>query len=191
MTDFFTSDTHFGHANIIKYSKRPYKTVEEMDAELIANWNSVVKPEDRVFHLGDLAFASEARTMRILEQLAGQKFLCFGNHDKAARRSPGIQRYFSWCHDYHELNETIDGRSVKVVLCHYPFISWNGMRRGSYMLHGHCHGSLRYPFTGRIMDVGVDPQNLYPISIDKVHRRLESFNVHQLDHHGDQELPEM
>ena len=52
---FFTSDTHFGHENIIKYCNRPFTSTEEMDKALISNWNKVVKPEDTVFHLGDFA----------------------------------------------------------------------------------------------------------------------------------------
>ena len=55
MNTFFTSDTHFGHNNIIEYCKRPYTSVEEMDAALEKNWNEVVKPDDLVYHLGDLA----------------------------------------------------------------------------------------------------------------------------------------
>ena len=57
----FTSDTHFGHNNIIKFCKRPWKTTEEMNEALIERWNSVVKPDDIVFHLGDFAFAANSR----------------------------------------------------------------------------------------------------------------------------------
>ncbi len=56
MNIFFTSDTHFGHKDIIDYYKRPYASVEEMDAALEKNWNETVKPNDKVYHLGDFAF---------------------------------------------------------------------------------------------------------------------------------------
>lgn len=58
---WFTSDTHFGHNNIMKFCQRPWKTVEEMDNALIQNWNSVVGENDIVFHLGDFAFAPNWR----------------------------------------------------------------------------------------------------------------------------------
>ena len=53
---FFTSDTHFGHANIIKYCNRPFSSLEEMNSTIIRNWNEMVKPEDTVFFLGDFCF---------------------------------------------------------------------------------------------------------------------------------------
>ena len=58
---FFTADTHFGHANIIKYCHRPFATVEEMDDALVRNWNAVVSPDATVFHLGDFALDSKER----------------------------------------------------------------------------------------------------------------------------------
>lgn len=186
MTDFFTSDTHFGHANVIKYSNRPYASKEEMDEKMIANWNSVVKPTDRVFHLGDFSFASENRTMTILDQLVGEKHLIFGNHDKSLRKSKGVQQRFVWCRDYHEMYGQVDGEDIKLVLCHYPMITWNKSGRGSYMLHGHCHGNLTYPYKARIIDVGVDPQGYFPMSFAQVHAKLKDRNIIKVDHHGEE-----
>lgn len=77
---WFTSDTHFGHRNIIKFCNRPWNTVEEMDNALIENWNKVVKPEDIVFHLGDFAFATNGRWKEIINSLNGHIYLIVGNH---------------------------------------------------------------------------------------------------------------
>ena len=77
---YFTSDTHFGHANIIKFCNRPFKNVEEMNQKLIENWNSVVGPNDLVFHLGDFAFGGQPLWRYIREQLNGNIILIKGNH---------------------------------------------------------------------------------------------------------------
>lgn len=80
---FFTSDHHFGHGYIIQACERPFASVDEMDAEMISRWNSVVGPTDRVFHLGDFAMKTHPRRLReIFDSLNGIKSLIPGNHDK-------------------------------------------------------------------------------------------------------------
>ena len=79
---FFTSDCHFDHANIIKYCSRPFETAEEMNRQLILNWNKVVSWDDTVFILGDFCFGQRTRWEKILPQLNGYKYLVLGNHDK-------------------------------------------------------------------------------------------------------------
>lgn len=85
MRTFFTSDTHFGHNKILEFCKARgvlWPTVEEHDEGLIDNWNSVVSPNDTVFHLGDFAFAGRERIDEILDRLNGKIILIRGNHDK-------------------------------------------------------------------------------------------------------------
>lgn len=179
MTHWFTSDTHFGHANIIRYSNRPFSNEEEMDEALIANWNSKVQPGDTVYHLGDIFFCKEDRALSILRRLNGQKFLVFGNHDKLVKNSARVREQFAQCTDYKEV--TIEDQ--KIILCHYPMITWNRSHRGSWMLHGHCHGSLVYPFEARIHDVGVDPNGLHPLSFEDVRRIMNTKKFSAVDHH--------
>ena len=78
---FFTGDTHFGHRAVIKYGKRPFADVDEMDAEMIRRWNVVVPPNGEVYHLGDVSFRKNAATLAILKRLNGRKHLLEGNHD--------------------------------------------------------------------------------------------------------------
>ena len=176
---WFTSDTHFGHANIIRYSNRPYQDKEEMDEALITNWNAKVQPGDLVYHLGDVFFCHEPVAGKILARLNGQKFLIFGNHDKGLKNGM-LKHLFTWMGDYKEI--TVEGQ--KIILCHYPMITWNGSGRGSWMLHGHCHGNLTYPFEAKIHDVGVDPNGYSPLSFADVKRIMDKKKMTVVDHHG-------
>lgn len=153
MTDFFTSDLHFAHKNIVKWSERPYDDVDAMDEALVAEWNAVVRPGDRVFVLGDFSFAEPGKTSTILQRLVGQKFLIRGNHDSRT----ALKKTVGWCsvQDYVDMRVGDD----RIILSHFPFLSWHQMHRGAYHLHGHSHGNLRLPpalENARIMDVGVD-----------------------------------
>lgn len=176
---YFTSDTHFGHANIIKYSKRPFKDAREMDEALIANWNMRVRPEDQIYHLGDFGFGREEYLDKILSRLNGVKYFIRGNHDKAMKGK--ILDHFEWTKDYYELN--VNGQ--KMILCHYPMVTWNKARHGSWMLHGHCHHSLDYmnEDTTRL-DVGVDGFGYSPISIPQIKNIMDKKKYKVVDHHG-------
>ena len=81
MTTWFTSDHHFGHANIIKYSERPFNSVAHMNAAMVGAWNGVVAVDDTVYYLGDFAMQPHL-VSEILPQLNGTKILIAGNHDR-------------------------------------------------------------------------------------------------------------
>lgn len=162
MTLFFTADTHFGHQNIITFSKRPYISTEEMDAALIANWNATVQEDDIVYHLGDFSFGRANRANEILPMLNGEKHLIKGNHDKGS-----ILSNPDWAsvRDYAEL-PAIEGFHPKLVLYHYPIQDWNNRFHGAMHLHGHVHGTL--PLTTERMDMGVDVWGYKPVSIQEI-----------------------
>ncbi len=80
MTIWFTSDTHFSHKNSMRYCGRPFFTTEQMDEAMIANWNRLVKPEDTIYHLGDVTMHA-ANLVHIMPRLNGHKILIIGNHD--------------------------------------------------------------------------------------------------------------
>lgn len=82
MKSFIISDTHFSHKNILLYENRPFRSIEDMDKQLINNWNSVVSKEDKIFHLGDVSFTNKENTHKIISQLNGHKTLIMGNHDR-------------------------------------------------------------------------------------------------------------
>ena len=154
MALFFTSDTHFGDHRVLNLYPRPFATVVEMDAALIARWNEVVGPDDDVWHLGDFA-RTATLAAKILPRLHGRKHLTIGNNDPA----PELAHGWSTVAPYAELH--VDGREL--VLCHYPFRSWNRMHKGAVNLHGHSHGRLK-PLP-RQFDVGVDVRDYRPVTL--------------------------
>ena len=153
---WFTADQHFDHFNVISLCDRPFSSLEEMHETLIANWNSVVSSSDIVYVLGDFSYRGKSESIdRHLRALKGRKVLMYGNHDRVIRREPALQSHFESCHDYLEMHvqdPTVPHGRLFMVLQHYPLLSWNGSRRGSVHLHGHSHGTTRYPFNGRIID---------------------------------------
>lgn len=175
---WFTSDTHFGHANVIKYSNRPWADVEAMNEGLIANWNDTIGKNDAVYHLGDFTLTTRVELIQgWLSRLNGQIRLVRGNHDTWLRRIDDIQAAdrIKWVKDYAERTFTLDGENYKIVLCHFPLLFWNGSHHGSFHLHGHCHGNANHLNTNvRRLDVGVDPNNWKPISLREVVDRLKS-----------------
>lgn len=182
---WFTSDTHFGHANIIKYSSRPFTNVDAMNEALIRNWNACVKPDDDVWHLGDFAFMKLTQVENVLRRLNGSKNVVLGNHDSVVENnqekllSSGL---LSSVQNYKEI--TVNGRFI--VLFHYGQRVWNRSHRGSIMLYGHSHGSL--PPHGRSVDVGVDCKELTdeyrPVSIDEIVAYMDKRVPEVVDHHG-------
>lgn len=164
---YFTSDTHFGHANVIKYCSRPFNNTAHMEDELIARWNANVGEDDTVYHLGDFGFQKPRDLIDILWKLNGTIKLVPGNHDSNSflnkvYEMPAVA--VEVIDRYVELNH--NGR--KFVLCHYPIESWNNMSHGSIHLHGHSHGNSR-AVPGRY-DVGVDNMatKYAPVSIETV-----------------------
>lgn len=177
--DFFISDTHFDHKNIIKYSNRPFDSVEEMNEQMVARWNAKVHPNDRIFHVGDFGFSPRSKLQKIFDRLNGHKYLIRGNHDHEAARLDG----WGWVRDMYETK--IDGKHV--VLCHYGMRVWNQSHRGAIQLFGHSHGSL--PGTNQSMDVGVDTgNNFYPYSFAEVLQKLKTLPPYiQEDYHEERD----
>ena len=136
---WFTSDTHFGHANIVKYSGRPFADVYEMNEALILNWNAVVRPGDVVYHLGDFALCDVENASKIVKRLMGQKYLVFGNHDKVLRKDKDFLGHWIWGKDMADIKVG----EQRIVLLHYAMRVWNQSHRGAWQLHGHSHGSLK------------------------------------------------
>jgi calcineurin-like phosphoesterase family protein len=160
MGTFFISDTHFGDAPRLRVDKRPFKSIGEMDRAIVARWNETVGADDEVWHLGDFAFGPPAeRIAELLGSLSGKKHLIIGNND-----GPGTIEQPGWASVQHYAELSLDGK--RLVLCHYPFRTWNRMGQGVINLHGHSHGRLT-PVT-RQYDVGVDVWDFRPVTLAQI-----------------------
>jgi calcineurin-like phosphoesterase family protein len=157
---FFTSDQHFGDHRRLFIDRRPFASVEDMDRAMRERWNAAVRPDDTVWHLGDLTRLREpGRLDDLLSSLHGEKHLIIGNND-----GPATLAWPGWRSVGHYAEIAVDGRSL--VLCHYAFRTWNGMGRGRLNLHGHSHGRLRP--VPRQYDVGVDAWDFTPVTLGEI-----------------------
>lgn len=182
MTDvFFVSDTHFGHANIIKYCNRPFESLQHMDDSMIENWNKVVKPGDLVYHLGDFALVRQPHDVydKYSKHLNGQKILVYGNHDRWKKTKHPSNYGFVKIVPYLE----IEIKEQKITLCHYAMKTWNGSHRGRWNLHGHSHGSLPRDYACHQLDVGVDVWGYTPVSFDRIKAEMQKVTFKAIDKH--------
>ena len=198
---YITSDTHFGHKNIVRGttnwrtqdgeipidSTRDFQTIEQMNERLIDGINHHVGQDDTLIMLGDVSFGGFDNIGKFLERLICHNIhLILGNHDHHIENNRDFvkERFLSVQH-YMEIN--INDRNF--VLCHYPLQSWHGMNKGVIHLHGHVHLPENCKFgNGKKMDVGVDGNGMDPYSIDEIikimDKRPVAFEMNG-DHHFD------
>lgn len=177
---WFTSDTHFGHKNIIKYCDRPFTGVDHMNRELINRWNAVVEPEDTVYHLGDACMGSISDTLPLIGELNGFKILVPGNHDRVFSGESQARRERFWPL-YEEVFHRITEEQTalyhpEAVLCHFPYQGdshdadrYDAQRPkddGYWLIHGHVHE--KWKVNGRQINVGVDVWDFEPVPLDSV-----------------------
>lgn len=163
---YYISDLHFFHDNIRKFCNRPFETVEEMNEQLIKNWNSVVEDNDEVYVLGDMFFKSNSpdAVRGILRKLKGKKYLIHGNHDKWCNDKE-LQTWFEWIKIYDEIND----QDRRVILFHYPIEEWNGYYRDSYCLYGHVHNTEEHlAAINNRYNVSADVINFTPQTLDQL-----------------------
>jgi len=178
---YFSSDGHHGHANIIKFCSRPYKDVNEMNELLIHNWNSVVRPDDEVYYLGDFSL-TRGVVERTAPRLLGKKYLIPGNHDhchpahKKGRKNLPEQVKFYENHGFTVLpiHYHMDIPEIgQVNLCHMPYkgdytderyTEYRMENDGNWLLCGHVHE--KWFHKERMINVGVDVHDFKPVALE-------------------------
>lgn len=164
---YFISDTHFGHSNILTFKQdngepvRVFNSCEEMDEHMVTQWNSVVKPHDRVYHLGDVVI--NKKFLPILDRCNGKKVLIMGNHDIF-----GHEEYLKYFEDI---------RAYKIypkhgIVCSHIPLYADVFNRWKLNVHGHLHTntvkiSKHHP-DKRYLSVCVEKINYTPISLDEI-----------------------
>lgn len=176
-TLFFISDTHWDHNNIIKHCNRPFSSVEEMNKTMIDNWNSVVGPNDIVYHLGDVAFRTHPK--EFLKRLNGRIRVIMGNHDSQKQL---IECVDDGIIDLVQSTYYQRWQGHKFFLSHYAHRVWRNSHHGSFHLYGHSHGDLEGIEWGKSMDVGVDCWKFTPVHVNKVIEVLDQRDI--VDHHA-------
>ncbi len=150
--EWFIADTHFGHANIMRYCHRPFATVEEMDETLIKNINSRVGRGDTIRFLGDWSFGEAAKYRKQIN--CPNIHFIMGNHDHEPHAV--YRDLFTTVRDLDDIKVTLNGKRVDIVLCHYAMRVWNKSHHGSWQLYGHSHNTLPDNPNALSVDVGVD-----------------------------------
>jgi len=175
---FLVSDTHFGHKGVCHFTRndgvtklRPFDTPEEMDEFMVEAWNAKVRPNDKVYHLGDVVINRKA--LGIMRRLNGDKVLIRGNHD--IFKDTDYREHFRELRAYHVMNG--------MILSHIP-IHPESLGRFGVNIHGHTHANrVMLPgFNGKITDivdtryhcVCVEQTDFAPILFEDVVRRIEA-----------------
>lgn len=195
---WFTSDTHFGHKNIVRgvtgwednTKTRNFNTVEEHNTCIVDRINSLVKYDDVLYHLGDWSFGGHENIKVFRDRICCSEIhLILGNHDNHVKPKDSPYRsLFESVNSTLELNLKIDseksGKFGKQLffLSHYAHLVWNKSHHDSIHLFGHSHGNLLG--IGRSMDVGVDTHDYYPYHIDEILFMLRDIKTPILDHHN-------
>jgi calcineurin-like phosphoesterase family protein len=196
--DWFSSDLHLGHFNIIRYSNRPFASVKEMDDTLINNINALVKPEDTLWFLGDFCFGPREPHgfFKVAESYRNRInckniILIWGNHDPNPFAHKRDERHFAdrfarlFVEDYGLRNTTIMGQ--KMTLCHYSMRTWDKSHHGAFHLYGHSHGSLPDDPNALSFDCGVDCHGYKPINFQEVVEIMKKKTFKPVDHHGERD----
>lgn len=138
--NYYISDTHFGHKNVIKHDAsngcREFSSIEEHDELIIKNWNSIVTPQDNIYILGDFSWMSAQKTEELIERLQGAKFLIKGNHDHWSKDAK-CKKLFQGIYDY----KLIEDGDKRVVMSHYPILFYQHQHRDAIHLYGHVHNT--------------------------------------------------
>ena len=161
------SDTHWNHNKEFIWKDRGYNSIEEMNKDLIDKWNSVVAPEDIVYHLGDVIMGDLYEGIKCFSQVNGKIHIIRGNHDTPKR----VEMFLAFPNVLDvKYADIIKFRKKYLYLSHYPTIvaNHNG-DTAFYAINGHTHDKEIFNFPNyRIYNACVDAHNGFPVNLEKI-----------------------
>jgi calcineurin-like phosphoesterase family protein len=165
---WFISDTHFFHANILKFTDdkgariRPFQSLDEMHETIVRNWNTVIGHNDYVYHLGDVTFQYHKPFQELMYSLKGNKRLILGNHDKVLQ--PGLLKHFNKVMTWHGFKEE------DFTATHFPHML-HALRDGDFNVHGHIHqNKMNDP---HYINVCVETRDYKPVHMDTIREEIK------------------
>ena len=163
---YFTSDTHFCHNRPFLYEPRGFKSIEEHDETIVTKWNSIVKPEDEVYHLGDVMLIDNEKGIKYLKSLNGKIHLILGNHCTDTR----IELYKT-CPNIVSIDYAKEIKIGKYYffLCHYPVLVHNyDDYKKIWNIHGHTHSKEKFSENMHCYNACLDAHDNYPVSLERI-----------------------
>ena len=170
---WFTSDLHMMHNKGFLFEPRGFSNTEDMCEVLVENWNKVVKPEDTVYDLGDMALTDVQAAAKYIKRLNGKHMWIRGNHDTDNK----VDYLMDYCWDklyFIGWADVLKDGKFRFYMSHYPTLTANyddkKFSQHVISLHGHTHQRTNWlhadnPF---MYHVGVDSHNNTPVNIDEV-----------------------
>lgn len=174
---FFISDTHFFHSNILKFINdqgkriRPFSSLEEMHEYMIEKWNSVVKDNDYVYHLGDVTFQYHGAFNNLMSRLKGRKRLIVGNHDKIW--NPALQKNFEKVEFWKGFSSKGEEGRGGFTASHMP-LRLDSLRDGVFNVHGHIHQNMMED--KHYINVSVEVRDYTPVHIEEIIKEIAKYS---------------
>lgn len=191
MQTYFSSDFHLGHSNIIKYDKRPFKNVEEMDHTIISNVTKQLEKGDILYYLGDFAMTRSQNQMegymKALAYTEATLFFIKGNHDKQDTIKL-YKQYGTYLGEQKKIRistlESFGPTEQEIVINHYAMRVWDKSHRGVWHLYGHSHHTLKDLPDSKSFDVGINGWDYKLITFDEIAKKMATKTYVPVDHHG-------
>lgn len=179
---WFSSDLHLMHNKPFLYEPRGFTSTEEMCEAIVERWNSVVRDEDFVYNLGDIALSDVDAAIPYLQRLKGHQIWILGNHDslgKIEKILPACPRIQLLGTERNSYATVIKSGKWSFYLSHYPTLTGNfdekHLNQHLISLHGHTHQQTNFlqPNNPFLYHVGLDSHNCYPVNLDQIKTEIK------------------